>query len=67
MSTKRKRLSRKADLAFLLAWTKKNLIIAELELEKIKLFLMFDWVKTQIFYENRKDFQYLYKTCGIAD
>ena len=27
MSTKRKRLSRKADLAFLLAWTKKNLIL----------------------------------------
>ena len=28
---------------------------------------MFRWVKTFIFHENRKDFQYLYKNCGIAD
>ena len=68
MSTRKKQLSRKANLVVLSVCTPKTWYFAELEIEKIKLVSLV-WLGKNInpFYKNRKEFQYLYKTCGIAD
>ena len=36
-------------------------------IQSILRIVMLDWLKAQIFYETRKQFQYLYKNCRIAN
>ena len=53
---KKKKAIKSKSSVFVRLNSKKLGVFAELELQKLNWIVMFDWVKTWIFYKNRKEF-----------